>query len=153
MSSRYSTLIMLAIAVPFVTAPIALAQRQPSPYSGVPGGVPGMRTAPPGAGVSNEPMGMEDTFSATVAEVDQQQQTVTLRTTNGQMVELELPEQLLMGLSQGDSVQVSIQKMDGYPETGTQGTGVRSSIVPPSRPEAGSIGQTGTRTRQPRASQ
>jgi hypothetical protein len=55
-------------------------------------------------------MGMQDSINATVAEVDQQQKTVTLRMQSGESVELQVPQQLLSELNKGDSVQVSIRK-------------------------------------------
>jgi hypothetical protein len=63
-------------------------------------------------------MGMSDSIHATVAEVDQQQKTVTLRMQSGESVELQVPQQLLSELNKGDSVQVSIRKANG-PSSGS----------------------------------
>ena len=63
-------------------------------------------------GAQTGTMGMHDSIPATVAEVDQQQKTVTLRMQSGESVELQVPQQLLSELNKGDSVQVSIRKAD-----------------------------------------
>jgi Cu/Ag efflux protein CusF len=56
-------------------------------------------------------------MSATVTEVDQQEGMVTLRSSNGKTVELQVPEAMLSDLQSGDRVEVSIRKathgMDG----------------------------------------
>jgi len=49
-------------------------------------------------------------ISATVQEVDQQDNKVTLEFQGGNSVELQAPQQMLRDLQQGDSVNVSIQK-------------------------------------------
>jgi hypothetical protein len=76
-------------------------------------------------------MGANDTISATVAEIDQQQKTVTLRMQNGESVELQVPQQLLADLNEGDSVQVSIRKASGA-------SGMGGSSRQPAQPGAGS---------------
>jgi hypothetical protein len=57
-------------------------------------------------------LGASDAIQATVADVNQQQKTVKLRMHSGEMVELKIPEQSLMNLHKGDSVQVSIRKAE-----------------------------------------
>ena len=49
-------------------------------------------------------------ISATVQEVDQQDNKITLEFQGGNSVELQAPQQMLRDLQQGDSVNVSIQK-------------------------------------------
>ena len=79
-------------------------------------------------------MGMQDSLTATVADVDQQQKTVTLKMQSGESVELQVPEQLLSKLNKGDSVQVSIRKAAGAPGMG----GSSREPSQPSQPGAGS---------------
>jgi hypothetical protein len=76
-------------------------------------------------------MGMHDSITATVADVDQQQKTIKLRMENGESVELQVPQQLLSELNKGDSVQVSIRKANGA-------SGMGGSSTHPSQPGAGS---------------
>jgi Cu/Ag efflux protein CusF len=49
-------------------------------------------------------------IAATVQEVDQQDRKVTLRTQEGESVELQVPQQMLTTLQEGDSVEISIRK-------------------------------------------
>ena len=69
-------------------------------------------------------------ISATVQEVDQQDRKVTLRTQDGESVELQVPQQMLTNLQEGDSVEISIRKS----QYGQSGMGTQS-------------GQTGSTTR------
>jgi hypothetical protein len=68
------------------------------------------------------------------------EQTIKLRMQGGDTIELKVPEQSLVPLSKGDSVQVSIHKAAG-----------RSSMLssPQSRPgsDTGTTGSPGTRSR------
>jgi len=60
-------------------------------------------------------------ISATVQEVDQQDRKVTLRTQDGESVELQVPQQMLTTLQEGDSVEISIRKsQSGQSGMGTQ---------------------------------
>jgi hypothetical protein len=86
-------------------------------------------------------MGMQDAISATVAEVDRQQSTVTLLMQGGEMVEFKVPQTMASGLQTGDSVQVTIRKSDA------QKPGMGGSMSPPSPSSPG-----GTTT-QPRPRQ
>lgn len=54
-------------------------------------------------------------MSATVDEVDQQEGMITLRTSNGKTVELQVPDAMLSDLQSGDRVEVSIRKADMQP--------------------------------------
>lgn len=164
MSNKLSKSVVFASGVLLVSASMVFAQAQPQPQqpgagtSGTqqmqrqPMGTPPTGTMPQQQmGTQTGTMGMQDAMAATVTEVNQQQKTVKLQLKSGEMVEFKVPDQLLTDLNQGDSVQVSIRKAEGAgASTGTQGTGVRSSTVPPSRPEGGSVGQSGTDTSQPR---
>jgi len=51
-------------------------------------------------------------MNATVTEVDRQQGMITLRSSNGKTVELQVPEAMLSDLQSGDRVEVSIRKAD-----------------------------------------
>jgi hypothetical protein len=61
----------------------------------------------------------DQNISATVQEIDQQDNKVTLQFRDGNSVELQVPQQMLSDLQQGDSVNVSIQK-SGKSGMGTQ---------------------------------
>jgi sporulation protein YlmC with PRC-barrel domain/Cu/Ag efflux protein CusF len=50
----------------------------------------------------------DETISATVQGVDAQQETVTLRTSDGETVDLRAPAELLAGLQSGDAVEVAM---------------------------------------------
>jgi len=69
-------------------------------------------------------------ISATVQEIDQQDRKVTLRTQDGESVELQVTQQMLTNLQEGDSVEISIHKS----QYGQSGMGTQS-------------GQTGSTTR------
>ena len=112
MSSRFRTIMVLALIVGFAAASIVFAQGQPSPYSGVPGWEFRQQSERPDTGVHEETSGMQEDISARVAEVNQQQQTIKLLTENGNTVELQVSEQLLTDLQRGDSVEVSIRKTE-----------------------------------------
>jgi Cu/Ag efflux protein CusF len=49
----------------------------------------------------------DEIMSATVQGVDAQQETVTLRTSDGETVDLRAPAELLAGLQAGDAVEVA----------------------------------------------
>ena len=109
MSSRFRETLGLAIAGLCIVTSVAFAQTQSSPGTSSPS-TSGQRQP---MGSQTGTMGANDAISATVAEVDQQQKTVTLRMQSGESVELQVPQQLLSELSKGDSVQVSIRKAHG----------------------------------------
>jgi Cu/Ag efflux protein CusF len=96
MFSRFRKTLVLAIAGLSIVTSVAFAQTQRQPM-----------------GSQTGTLGTNDAISATVAEVDQQQKTITLRMQSGESVELQVPQQLLSELSKGDSVQVSIRKAHG----------------------------------------
>ena len=141
MSSKFSKSLVLAIAVLFVATSLALAQSRPGTGS----------TGTPSTTGERQPMGSSttgtqsqmgttdarDAIFATVTEVNKSEEMVSLRMQNGETVELQVPQQLLSELNQGDSVQVSIRKTAGQPGTG--------GGMQPSQPGTG----TGT-TRPPR---
>lgn len=127
-----------ALAVLLTVASGALAQQSGSGMSGQSG------TSSPRQDIGQQPtgsssqmgtMGMQDTINATVAEVNRQQKTVKLRMQGGETVEMKVPEQSLMNLSQGDSVQVSIRKAEGD-----------SGSMQRSRPDSGTTSGSGTGT-------
>jgi hypothetical protein len=78
-------------------------------------------------------MGAQDAIPATVADVDQQRNTVKLKMQSGETVELKVPERSLTTLQKGDSVQVSIRKANGS-QPGMGGS------MSPSRPDASTPG-------------
>jgi TolA-binding protein len=153
MTSKLSKIIISALAVVLVTAPLVLAQQTGSGSSGVGAGAPSSTSNRPGM---NEPgttgsttgtqspsmgtRGAQNAIHATVDDVNHRQHTVKLRMQDGQTVELKVPEQSLASLSKGDSVQVSIHKTAGQSNMPS---------TQPSRPESspGSTGSTGTRSR------
>jgi hypothetical protein len=128
MSSKFIKPMGFALAAVLAMAPMALAQQSGS-------GMTGQRES------SGTKMGTmtsaQDTIHATVSEVDRQQKTVTLRMQGGETVELKMPEQSLMNLNQGDSVQVSIRKAEG--QSGPSG-------MQPSQPSSGTTSGSGTGT-------
>ena len=65
-------------------------------------------------------MGAQDTLNATVADVNHQHNTVKLKMQGGETVEFKVPEQSLMNLNKGDSVQVSIHKAEAQSGMSTQ---------------------------------
>ena len=134
MSSRLRKTLVLAIAMLFIGTAVAFAQTQSGPGTSSPS-PSGQRQPmpPPSTGTPSQTgtMGMQDSITATVAEVDQQQKTVTLWLQSGESVELQVPQQLLSELNKGDSVQVSIRKAAGA-------SGMGGSSREPSQPGAGS---------------
>jgi hypothetical protein len=127
MSIKPSKPLMTTFAALLVTASVAFAQQSPStgtgsadrPGTGTSGqqmqrqpmGSPGTGMTSPQTGSQMGTTGMQEAIPATVAEVNQQQKTVRLRLQNGETVQMKVPDQLLTSLNQGDSVQVSIRKM------------------------------------------
>jgi hypothetical protein len=130
MSHKSIKTIALALAVLLAIVPVALAQGttgQSSPSTQRPGmSVPGTTSTPGTTPLQTGTMGMQDAISATVAEVDQQQNTVTLRMQGGEMVEFKVPQTLASSLQMGDSVQVTIRKADA------QKSGMGGSMSPSS---------------------
>jgi hypothetical protein len=156
MTSKLSKIIVLALAAFLVAAPMVLAQsNSPSgtgagttgssgDRSGTGTGMSGSGTTGSTTGTQSPSMGTmsaQDAIHATVADVNHQQHTVKLRMQGGETVELKVPEQSLMSLSKGDSVQVSIRKAEGQsgmqsPKQQSQpesGTGTTGSTVPKAR--------------------
>lgn len=127
MSIKPSKPLIAAFAALLVTASVAFAQQSPPagtgstdrPGTGTSGqqmqrqpmGSTGTGMTSPQTGSQMGTMGMQEAIPATVAEVNQQQKTVRLRLQNGETVQMKVPDQLLTSLNQGDSVQVSIRKM------------------------------------------
>jgi hypothetical protein len=148
MTSKLSKTIMLVFAVVLVAASLVLAQQPGAGTTGSAGDRPGTSPSMGSPGTTGSTtgtpspsmgaMGAENAIHATVADVDHQKHTVKLHMQSGEMVELKLPEQSLASLSKGDSVQVSIHKAAG-----------QSTMPSPqqSRPESGTPGGTGTRSR------
>lgn len=143
MSRRLSQVIVFAIAVVFAAAPFVLAQTSGagSATSGPMGtgttGTPGA-TGTTGTSSQMGTMGTQDTINATVADVNHQHNTVKLRMQGGETVEFKVPEQAMMSLNKGDSVQVSIRKAEGQPSMG--------SSTAPAHPESTAPG-AGTKSR------
>lgn len=74
------------------------------------------------------------TISATVQEVDQQDNKITLQMQDGESVELQVPQEMLTNLQQGDSVEVSIQKSQkGQSGMGTQSGQTGGTTYPKSQ--------------------
>jgi hypothetical protein len=148
MTSNLSKTIMLALAVVLVAVPLVLAQQSDRPgssSSGMGPGTTGAYSDKPGTSTGTQApsmgtMGAQNAIPATVTDVNHQKHTVKLHMQGGETVELKVPEQSLVSLSKGDSVQVSINKAAG-----------QSSMprTPQSRPESdtGTTGSTGTRSR------
>jgi hypothetical protein len=124
MANRLGKLFVFTLVGLFAVAPLAMAQQtqQPDrPY--------GTQQSPSVTSPRMGTMDMEEAIPATVAAVDKQKNTVKLKMQGGETVELKVPERMLSDLSQGDSVQVSIQKAAGQPG--------RGGSMSPSRPETG----------------
>jgi Cu/Ag efflux protein CusF len=102
----------LALVLAFAVSPLALAADRMQSNSGQSTQQTGQSTM----GTSSQ-HDQGQSMSATVTEVDQQQGMITLRSSNGKTVELEVPEAMLSDLQSGDRVEVSIRKathgMDG----------------------------------------
>lgn len=98
MANRLSKLAVSAFAVTSLMASVAFAQTSQSQQ-------------PPMGQTGTTGMQQQSAISATVSEVNQQQRTVKLRMQNGETAQFQVPQQLLSQLNQGDSVQVSIRKM------------------------------------------
>jgi hypothetical protein len=154
MFSKLSKTIVFGLAVLLVAAPLVLAQQSGSGSSGMgPSDRPSTGTGMTGSGSTGSTtgtqspsmgtMGAHDAIHATVTDVNQQQKTVKLRMQSGETVELKVPEQSLVSLSKGDSVQVSIRKAEG--QSGMKGQSGKQQ----SRPESGSgsTESTGTQSR------
>lgn len=110
MANRLSKLALSAVAVASIMTSVAFAQTTQSQQSPMGGSS--------GQPMQQQPMGQTGTMGmqqhaipATVSEVNQQQRTVKLRMQNGETAQFQVPQQLISQLNQGDSVQVSIQKM------------------------------------------
>ena len=111
--------VVMAVAVLFVVAPFALADKAPTSLSGkTPQSQKQYGTTQTGT------MGMQDekAISATVTEVDQQDKRLSLRLEDGETVDLQVSETLLSTLQEGDSVEVSIRKADKMHTPGMGGT-------------------------------
>jgi hypothetical protein len=79
---------------------------------------------------------------ATVERVDPSKHTVELKSTDGEMIELPAPSQMLSELKPGDMVEVSIHKTSGTHQRSSSGATARpvnppSSGGPTDRPEVG----------------
>jgi len=140
MSRKLRTAIVFAIAVVFAAAPVVLAQ---TPGAGSTTSGP---MAPGATGTPSSQMGTmgTDTINATVADVNQQQNTLKLRMQpGGETVEFKVPQASLSNLNKGDSVQVSIRKAEAKSDMGAG--------APKSRPESGTPGagtpDSGTKSR------
>src|SRR5215471_18012820 len=118
MISKLSKTIMLALAIVLVAVPLVLAQQSDRPgssSSGMGPGTTGAYSDRPGTstGTQAPSMGTQNAIPATVTDVNHQKHTVKLHMQGGETVELKVPEQSLVSLSKGDSVQVSIHKAAG----------------------------------------
>lgn len=104
----------LALVMGCAMTPFALAQGQTG-TPGTPREQPGMER--PGA-QQTKPQGQQgmqsqhpgQAMTATVQDVDKQNRTLTLRSMEGDTVELKVPASMLSNLEAGDNVEVSIHK-------------------------------------------
>jgi hypothetical protein len=100
-----------------VVTPVVYAQQSPPTGASTPGqsgtGFNGQPVCSPSSGTQVGSMAMQNTIAATVADVNQQEKTVRLRMPSGAIVELKVPEPLLVELYQSNSVQISICKTAG----------------------------------------
>jgi len=134
MSGNSSKTIVFAIAVVFAMAPLGLAQTSGSGTGAT--GVMEQSNKPVPRVTGTPATGMQDAIHATVADVDQQRHILKLRMQSGETVELKVPEQSLMNLQKGDSVQLSIRKAEAQsgmgatqpmqPGSSTSGAGTKS---------------------------
>lgn len=112
MANRLSKLAVSAFAVTSLMASVAFAQTSQSQQPPMGGSSSGQQMQQPPMGQTGTTgMQQQSAISATVSEVNQQQRTVKLRMQNGETAQFQVPQQLLSQLNQGDSVQVSIRKM------------------------------------------
>jgi Cu/Ag efflux protein CusF len=108
----------LAIAMAFAVSPLAFAADKTGAGKGQQSGYQGQTSTTGQTGQSSMgQMGQGQGMQATVQDVDRQAGTVTLQSTDGKSVELQVPQSMLSDLQAGDSVRVSIQKS----ESGQQG--------------------------------
>jgi hypothetical protein len=117
MSRQYIKTLVFALAVLLAMVPFALAQGttgQTSPGTQRPGMSSPGTTYPSSSSSQTGTMHMQEAIPATVTDVDQQENTVTLRMQDGETVELKVPQTLASGLQMGDSVQVTIRKADSH---------------------------------------
>jgi hypothetical protein len=129
MSRTFIKTVVLSLSVLLTVAPFALAQGttgQTSPGTQRPGMSSAGTKSSGGASSHIGTMGMHEAISATVAEVDQQNNSVTLRMQDGETIELKVPQTLASDLQMGDSVQVTIRKAD------TSKPGMGGTTTPPS---------------------
>jgi hypothetical protein len=108
MSHKFTKTVVFALAVLLAVVPFALAQQSDRPSGAQ---QPGTRVTP-GASSQSGMSGMPHAIFATVTDVDQKDNTVTLRMQDGEKVELKVPQTLASDLTEGDSVQVTIRKAD-----------------------------------------
>lgn len=108
--------VVFSIVLLFVAAGLAVSQGQTSGQKGQTGTTSQTQQRMPGA------MGMQDqnSISATVEDVDQEENKLELRTADGETVELKVPSAVISDLQTGDRVEVSIRKQQGQSGSGTQ---------------------------------
>jgi|SRR5262245_48570629 len=77
-----------------------------------------------------------DKIQATVERVDPSKRTVELKSTDGEMIELPAPSQMLSALKPGDMVEVSIRKTSGTHQRSSSGATARP-VNPEINPRTG----------------
>jgi Cu/Ag efflux protein CusF len=123
----------LALAMVFAVSPLALAadRMQSNPAQST---QPTEQRSQRHMGASSQ-HDQGQGMSATVAEVDRQQGMITLRSSNGKTVELQVPEAMLSDLQSGDRVEVSIRKADEHQGMSGQSQGQSGSMQQSGQPD------------------
>lgn len=116
----------LAIAMAFAISPLAFAADRTGTGKGQQSGYQDKTSTTGQMGqTGQQSMGQGQGMQATVQDIDKENGSVTLRSSKGKSVELEVPQSMLSDLQAGDSVEVSIRKSDkgqhGMGQPGMQG--------------------------------
>jgi len=134
---------VMAMTIMFATAPFALAGNKSTSASS---GQEQHYQTPKGHSTTSSSSTMEmqqhQSISATVEEVNQQENRVSLRLDDGNTVEMQVPAGMVSDLQQGDSVEVSIRKAD-------QGQQSDMSSSQQSQPQSDTLGSSPSRPLKP----
>jgi translation initiation factor IF-1 len=134
---------VMAMSIMFATAPFALAgNKATSASSGQDQHYQTSQGHSATSSSSTMDMQQHQAISATVEEVNQQENRVSLRLDDGNTVEMQVPAAMVSDLQQGDSVEVSIRKADKGQQSGTSG-GQHS------RPQSDGMGTTPSQSLNP----
>jgi Cu/Ag efflux protein CusF len=129
----------LALAMAFAVSPFALAadrmQSNPTQSTQQTEYRSQKHTGSQQTGRSSMGASQGQGMNATVTEVDRQQGMVTLRSSNGKTVELQVPEAMLSDLQSGDRVEVSIRKADEQQGMRGQSQGQSGSMQQSGQPD------------------